>query len=136
MTPKIISTSPIVMVDDNQVDYLAAKRFISKSKISNELIYFESGEDFIDHLKTATNNKVPIDISVVLMDINMPGLNGHQATEIIRNLPEYRERPLIFMLTSSSDFKDQEKAHKSGADGFLEKPFSPEGYIDLFNSLA
>lgn len=136
MTVKVNSDSPIVMVDDNAIDYLAAKRFINKSIISNNLIYFESGEDFIDHLKRSSINNVPIDISVVLMDINMPGLNGHQTTEVIRGLPEYSERPLILMLTSSNDYKDREKAFRAGANGYLEKPFHPEGYIDLFNSLV
>lgn len=135
MTAKITSNSPIIMVDDNEIDYLAAKRYISKSKISNDLIYFESGEEFIDYLKKHSSDTSPLDIALVLMDVNMPGLNGHQTTELIRKLPKYTTKPQIFMLTSSTDLKDKERARISGADGLFEKPFSPEGYIALFNSL-
>lgn len=130
------SNNSIIMVDDNEVDYFAAKRFIRKSKLDNELIYFESGEDFLDYLKKYSYDDTPINIGLILMDVNMPGLNGHDTTKLIREIPKFQTDPPIYILTSSRDFKDKESAKESGANGFLEKPFVPEGYIDLFNSFV
>lgn len=135
-TIKINLDKPIAMIDDNIVDFEAASRFIKKSQLRNKLIHFISGEDFIAFLKENASAAAESTPALALMDINMLGLNGHQTTEIIRNMPEYRDMPVIYMFTSSSDFKDQDKARNAGANGFLVKPFSPQEYIELFNKFA
>src|ERR1700687_3841183 len=59
---------------------------------------------------------------LILLDVLMPGLDGFETCQQLRNLPACRDVPIIF-LTSLNDLHTQEKAVESGADDFLTKPF-------------
>ncbi len=62
--------------------------------------------------------------SIVLLDINMPGLNGFELCEKIRLLPQYKTTPIIFV-TSNSEFQNRAQAILSGGDDFIAKPIFP-----------
>jgi CheY-like chemotaxis protein len=62
---------------------------------------------------------------LVLMDMQMPGLDGLAATERLRERPAYRSIPIIAM-TANAFAEDQERCFSAGMDDFLSKPFSPD----------
>ena len=67
---------------------------------------------------------------LVLLDINMPGIDGFALTQALRALPEYRATPILVLTTESSDEMKQ-KGRASGATGWLVKPFDPQKLIEL-----
>jgi CheY-like chemotaxis protein len=68
------------------------------------------------------------DPDVILLDVMMPGLNGWQVFEKIRNHPQWKEIPVL-MLTALAQRSDVEKAVSLGVDGYLTKPFEPADLI-------
>jgi len=127
-------TNPIVMVDDEELDFLIVKRYHKLSNISNPLLHFLSGEAFLAFLETTKTGEAAIP-AVVLMDINMPRMNGHETVRTLRADEQFRKVPVVMMLTSSDDPVDRNKADQVGANGYIVKPFKPQLYQQFFESL-
>ncbi len=122
-TPKVISPSgfadkKILVVDDNEVNILIAKRFLSKWGLVID--FASSGEEAI--------NKIVENVyDLVFMDIRMPGIDGFDTTRIIRDLDgEYYKKLPIIALTASTLHNENRKFKESGMDGHILKPFNPE----------
>lgn len=71
---------------------------------------------------------------IVLLDVNMPGMNGWEVLEQTRSDPHFRERPAVWVLTNSSNPRDIEIAKRHGAQ-FITKPNHPKDYVAMFDSL-
>ena len=71
---------------------------------------------------------------IVVMDVNMPNMNGWQLLEIVRSAPSTAYIPVI-MCTEESRFKDIEKADSFGASAYVVKPITPEKVLDKIKSV-
>lgn len=125
----------IAMVDDNPGDLVFAKTCFEKSKLTNPWLEFQSGSAFISYLERVKLGEGTLP-ALVLMDINMPQMSGHQVLERVRQDPFYREVPVFCMLTGSAESVDRKRASRLGADGFMVKPDSVRELIEFFNSLT
>lgn len=112
-------TIHILLVDDLRVNYLLVKAMLSK--LNTQIYYTESGFKALEHIRSG--NKTDI----VLMDFNMPGMDGKEATELIKAYKP--EIPVI----SLSTFTDNPAFDRSTAlfDGYITKPVNPELLIEL-----
>lgn len=72
---------------------------------------------------------------VMISDIGMPGMNGYELAEAIRQIPDYQATPMI-AVTGFTIYDDRERALRSGFNAFLTKPINPRDLIDLVNSLS
>lgn len=71
---------------------------------------------------------------VVISDIGMPGMNGYELAEALRELPDYRRVPMI-AVTGYSMYDDRERALQSGFNAHLIKPIDPSALLDLITEL-
>jgi len=71
---------------------------------------------------------------VVISDIGMPGMNGYELAEALRELPDYRQVPMI-AVTGYSMYDDRERALQSGFNAHLIKPIDPSALLDLITEL-
>ena len=106
----------LVVDDELDVKDMFLQRFrkeIKAGKIS--LVFAHSGEEAIELL----SQMQPMDIVLILSDINMPGMTGFDLLKIVKEkLPELR----IFMVSAYGDALNMNKAKENGADDFIEKP--------------
>lgn len=128
-------TSPVIMVDDEDLDVMVAKRYFQKSNLKNPFLSFSSGQLFLDYLADVRAEAKPAP-SIVLLDINMPRMTGHEVLENVRKHAEFRDTPIVAMLTSSTDQENINHANERGANDYLIKPFRPSDYVEFFNSLC
>jgi CheY-like chemotaxis protein len=131
---KLNGNGPIVIVDDGPDARRIVAAVFEQSKIGNDLILLKSGFEFLEYLKLVLkgDREMP---SLVLLDINMPGLDGFQTLEAMRAQAAFRQNPSVIVLTSSNDTEDERRAFEKGADGFQVKPFLIKDYIAFANSL-
>ncbi len=108
-----------LVVDDNQVNQLLASKFMQR--LGFDVVVAEDGGQAVLALANAV-------FDVVLMDIQMPGMNGWQATQAIRHNEQNQQRkPVpIIALSAHASAADRDKALVFGMDGYLTKPLTPE----------
>jgi len=109
----------ILVIEDNETNmYLIG--FILK-KNGHEVIEARSGEEGVE---LATKEKP----NLILMDIQLPGIDGLEATQRIRESEADKEVPII-ALTSYAMTGDREKALKAGCTGYIEKPINTDTFM-------
>lgn len=123
----------ILLVEDDQLDVMDMKRTLSKAGILYQLHVAANGEEAID-LLNGKETQSPFIPDLVLLDINMPRMNGLELLNIIRNTEEWKNIK-CFIVTTSEERVDKEAAKKLGVSGYIVKPLklSSTTNMDSFN---
>ncbi|MFK7818075.1 MAG: response regulator [Planctomycetaceae bacterium] len=110
---------PIVMVvEDDQVDVEAVKRGLKERQLDFEVDTHPEGTTALHALKSYSEKQ--LGRLVVLLDINMPGMNGHQFLETVRDDPRLN-RTIVFVLTTSGHPRDKAAAYDKNVAGYFVK---------------
>jgi CheY-like chemotaxis protein len=120
------SYSTILVADDDNDDIALLKYAFNEAEIRNPLCFVGNGEELLTFLKKAGTGEVTMPC-LVLLDLNMPKVSGHEALKQIKENPELRGIPILVF--STSDFEDDIKlVYKMGAASYIVKP---PRYADL-----
>ena len=126
----------ILMADDDEDDRKAVEQAFVELKLNFDLRFAVDGADIIDYLflhrryKEAKNAPRP---SLILLDLNMPRKNGHQVLEEIRSDKTFHSVPII-VFSASKDPKDIAKAYELGANAFIPKPATFDGFKQILTA--
>jgi two-component system, response regulator len=127
----------ILMVEDNPHDILATKRAWQQFGFSNHLHIVSDGEECLDYLfhqgKFQDSNVFPIP-DLILLDLKLPKLDGHQVLKRIRAEPQFRFLPVI-ILTNSTLEMDRNKGYEYGCTAFLKKPVGYANFANLLKAI-
>ncbi|MCD0487179.1 PAS domain S-box protein [Pedobacter sp. MC2016-14] len=115
----------ILVAEDNAINMLLARTIIKKIAPNTTVIEARNGLEALDLCK----NKLP---DLIFMDIQMPEMNGYEATKAIREINDQRHVPII-ALTAGNVKGEKEKCLSSGMDDFLVKPFLENDILTTFN---
>ena len=118
------STFTVMVVEDNEVNMLLTKAIINKFAPHANIIESTDGIDALAQYKRL----VP---DIILMDIQIPGMNGYDTTKEIRNIEGAKKIPII-ALTAGSIAGEKEKCLLAGMDDFLAKPVVEEEIANMF----
>ncbi|WP_425473401.1 response regulator [Thiospirochaeta perfilievii] len=116
----------ILVVDDNRINQKVATGILEKNGFIVDVV--NSGKEAIEYLSERKYH-------IVLMDCNMPVLDGFETTKIIRSKESGvldHSVPIVAM-TANSSKSDREKCLRFGMSGFISKPIEPEGLIEIIN---
>lgn len=119
----------LVMVDDSDVDALLVENALSNELDPENFSCYSDPEAFLSYMKSHHS----IEKSLVLLDINMPKINGFEVLEILRSTSGWETVPVIVFSTSSNE-TDVKKAIRLGANAYLIKPLTIDEYQDLIRS--
>jgi CheY-like chemotaxis protein len=127
----------ILVAEDDENDLFLIRRAFQKAQLENPLHVVQDGEAAIDYLKGELvlgreQNILPI--TLVLLDIKMPRINGFEVLTWIRGQPEFNHLPVV-MLTSSQESSDINRAYALGANSYLVKPASFATLVEMMNRL-
>jgi len=115
----------VIMVDDDPYSHLICKGNIRRVAEEIEFLEFLLPEKGIEYIESSYNNPAEECPTVLLLDINMPGMDGWEFLERYNKLESrVKEQLTIFLLSSSIDPRDKQKANENKyVKGFLMKPF-------------
>lgn len=124
----------ILLVEDDNLDVVDIKRTLDKTKIMYALSRAKNGEEALHLLKgeePAASVSFP---DVVLIDLNMPRMNGLELLNVIRSTEEWKHLK-CFIITTSEQKIDKDTAQKLGVSGYIYKPLklNNPGSMDGFN---
>ncbi|WP_018615406.1 response regulator [Segetibacter koreensis] len=122
----------ILLVEDDHLDALDIKRTLDKMKVIYKLEIAKNGEEAIKLLESKEAS-MPLP-DAVLIDINMPRLNGLEFLSIIRNSEVWKDLK-CFIITTSEEEVDKTAAEKLGVSGYIIKPLklNNPSSMDVFN---
>ncbi|MDF9799737.1 CheY-like chemotaxis protein [Catalinimonas alkaloidigena] len=107
----------VLMIDDNELDLLISRKLISKQVNSLEFTEYNNATEALQHLAGQEEN----DFDIILLDLNMPEMNGWDFLEEYRKLPVHKAN--VYILTSSLDTRDKLRSKEYEAvKGYFDKP--------------
>jgi CheY-like chemotaxis protein len=127
----------VLLVEDNPDDIFLMKRAMQRAGVTNPVFIVEDGQEAIDYLfgqgRFSDRKRFPLPVLVVL-DLKLPLLSGHDVLERIRALPAL-ENIVVVVLSSSQEAIDVERAYTSGANSYLVKPSTMDKLLDVARAL-
>ena len=121
----------ILLVEDDQVDVMNVKRAFERNKIANPL--FVAG-DGIEALEMLRSGNIPRERRLVLLDLNMPRMNGIEFLRALRADHELQLTPVV-VLTTSDDERDKVHAYNLNVAGYLLKPVTFVNFVEAMAAL-
>lgn len=119
----------ILLVDDDDVDVMSVKRAFKQQHIKNPLITASNGEEALELLR-GTNGGTPVEQPIlILLDINMPVMNGIEFLQILRSDPAIKNIPVVILSTSDEE-RDVVNAYDLNVAGYIIKPIEPDAFRD------
>lgn len=121
---------PVLLVEDDIVDQMTVKRAFKDIKISNELFIVNNGEEALEFLKDPKNEHP----GLILLDLNMPKMNGIELLNIIKQDPTLRKIPVI-VLTTSKEEGDRLESFKLSVAGYVIKPVDYLKFVEAVKTI-
>ncbi len=124
MKPHNEKPAVILLVEDDPGDQELTRRALEEGKIRNELYIVQDGEEALDYLYRREQYANPDDAprpDLILLDLNLPKLNGKQVLEKIRQDPDLR-RLAVVVLTTSRHEEDVLRSYDLGVNSYINKP--------------
>jgi CheY-like chemotaxis protein len=117
-------TQPLLMIEDSDEDFEAFGRLIRKSAVSNPIYRCTDGDEALDFLyhsgEYVDSSKAPRP-SIILLDLNLPGTDGREVLEAIKQDEALKTIPVV-VFTTSSNPKDIQSCYQKGVNGYIIKP--------------
>jgi CheY-like chemotaxis protein len=119
----------ILLIDDDEIDCMNVKRAFQKSNIQNPLHIAHNGVDALEMLRgTSGFTKINPTPRIILLDINMPKMNGIEFLKELRSDKDLHNISVFVMTTSNSD-KDRIDAYEYNVAGYIVKPISFDKFV-------
>lgn len=120
----------ILLVEDSVADVELTLEALAEAKIANEVAVARDGQAALDHLRA---DGVPRP-DLVILDLNLPKLSGHEVLEVIKSDPELRRIPVAILTTSAAE-KDVVRGYDLGANCYLTKPVDVDQFLAVVQSI-
>jgi len=121
----------ILLVDDDEVDVMTVKRAFQKANITNRLFVASNGVEALEMLRSGA---VPASRRLVLLDLNMPKMNGLEFLREVRSDPALQSLTVVVLTTSNED-RDRVDAFQLNVAGYLLKPVTFHTFADVMATL-
>ncbi|MFD2542786.1 response regulator [Lacinutrix gracilariae] len=125
----MIKKLKILLIEDDMIEIMKLNRTISTLKLDHTIIEANNGEDALQLLEQKDN--LP---DIILLDLNMPKINGIEFLKILKNDDILRYIPTI-ILTTSNNQRDLLECYKTGVAGYVIKPLKYEDYVSKIEKL-
>ncbi len=134
---RVNQSQTILIVDDSDDDYDATVRALCNDNLKNPLHRCEDGKQALDYLyrrgayQGMSLNDRP---GIILLDLNLPGIDGRRVLAAIKNDSELKCIPVIVM-TNSNDERDIQACYQMGANTYIQKPLNWTGFFEAMQRL-
>lgn len=127
----------IVVADDDADDRLLIKDAFAEARLANPVDFVTDGEELIDYLKCAgrfTSRAGQPPPGLILLDLNMPRMDGRTALGVIKNDPSLRRIPVVVLTTSKAE-EDILRTYDLGVSSFITKPVTFDALVALVRTI-
>lgn len=129
----------ILVCDDDEDDRVLTQQALENAHVSNSIKFVEDGEDLLDYLyqrgKYAGETGSAPRPGLILLDLNMPKMDGREALKTIKADASLRDIPVVVLSTSHLD-EDVARSYQLGVNSFITKPVTFTGLVEAMNVLG
>ncbi|MET0623970.1 MAG: response regulator [Pyrinomonadaceae bacterium] len=128
----------ILLADDDEDDRMLAREALAESRLANDLHTVGDGEELMDYLLRRGKYKVLADSprpGLILLDLNMPKMDGREALKEIKSHPSLRQIPVIVLTTSKVE-EDIYRTYDLGANSFITKPVMFDSLVKVMRDIG
>lgn len=128
----------ILLADDDPDDRRLTQDALAESRLANDLRCVEDGQELLDYLRRDGRFGSPDAAprpGLILLDLNMPRMDGREALEAIKADPGLRSIPIVVLTTSKSE-EDVFRSYDLGVNSFITKPVSFQGLVEVVRVLG
>ncbi|WP_299614981.1 response regulator [Pelagibius sp.] len=128
----------ILVADDDPDDRLLIEDAFLESKLGNKLYFVKDGIELLEYLRHEgeyANPEVSPRPGIILLDLNMPRMDGREALVEIKKDPNLKQIPIVVLTTSKAE-EDILRTYDTGVNSFITKPVTFEGLVDLVRVLT
>mgnify|MGYP001565899855 FL=1 len=129
----------ILICDDDEDDRMLTQQALEDAHVSNNIRFVEDGEQLLDYLYqrgeyAGETGKAPRP-GLILLDLNMPKMDGREALKLIKEDPTLCDIPVVVLSTSRLE-QDIVRSYQLGVNSFISKPVTFTGLVDAMNVLG
>lgn len=139
MNEHLSESQVLLIVDDNEDDYETIVRAFEKVQLRNPIFWCKSGREALAYLRQEgkfrnDDTAGASGTGLVLLDLNMPGIDGHEVLKTIKADARLKKIPVIILTTSGSE-RDVSISFDEGANSYVQKPVTFDGMIEAIKGL-
>jgi CheY-like chemotaxis protein len=124
------NSRPVLLVEDDRVDAMTVKRAMKDLNVANPLVHTLNGEEALEHLVNDYNEKP----CVILLDLNMPKMNGVEFLKVIKADEKLKTTPVV-VLTTSRDTRDKFETFELNIAGYIVKPADYKKFVEAIRTV-
>jgi two-component system, chemotaxis family, response regulator Rcp1 len=124
----------ILLVEDSPEDAAVTMKVLRDGRIRNNLHWVEEGESAIAFLRRQGDHTQAPRPDLILLDLNMPRMNGHEVLAIIKQHHDWRRIPVVVMTSSDMD-RDIVAAYDQHANCYVTKPMDAQKFMEAVRSI-
>jgi len=128
----------ILLIEDNRMDVELILDAFREARLGNQIHVVRNGQEALDYLfgqgEYADRQAYPLP-DLILLDLKLPGIDGHEVLRRVKETPGLKRLPVV-VLTSSRKEGDRALSYDNGANSYLVKPVSFEGFLEVVRQVA
>jgi CheY-like chemotaxis protein len=124
------NSRPVLLVEDDYVDAMTIRRALKDLNVENPLVHTLNGEEALNHLRTEIDNSP----CIILLDLNMPKMNGIEFLKIIRADEKLKGTPVV-VFTTSRDTQDKYETFALNIAGYIVKPSDYKKFVEAIKTV-
>ena len=121
---------PILLIEDDIVDFMTVKKALQHLKILNDLIHLKNGGEALEYLEDETKTKP----SIIILDLNIPRIGGLELLKAIKANETLKSIPVIVMSTSEME-QDIDESFSLSVAGYIVKPVDFDRFVKAFGTI-
>jgi CheY-like chemotaxis protein len=125
----------ILICDDDEDDRLLTQQALEDAHVSNSIRFVEDGDQLLDYLYQRGKFGLAPRPGLILLDLNMPKMDGREALKVIKEDPALHDIPIVVLSTSRLD-EDIIRSYQLGVNSFITKPVTFSGLVEAMNVLG
>ena len=125
------NNNPILLLEDDAIDVMTTKRAMKELKVTNPLVVAGNGEVALEYLQDLQKEKP----CLILLDLNMPRMNGIEFLTIIKQDPVLKRLPVV-VLTSSNETRDKIESFNLSVAGYIVKPVDYKQFVEALKTIG
>jgi len=134
----MIKPARILLVEDNRMDVELLLDAFRQARLGNKIHIACNGQEALDYLfghdEYADRDTYPLP-DLILLDLKLPGIDGHEVLRRVKGTPGLKRLPIV-ILTSSKEEGDRAISYDNGANSYLVKPVSLDGFLEVTRQIT